>query len=64
MGCNRQTLLFIKKEIYINYGKFNTDYVVAADRELIFRLLQKEVSIGNVFAIVVVIKRWYYRATK
>jgi hypothetical protein len=43
--------IFIKKEIYDNHGKFNTDYIVAADRELIFRLLQKEVSIGKIKTI-------------
>ncbi len=31
---------FVKKEIYDNYGVFNTDFRIAADYELMLRFLQ------------------------
>ena len=32
---------FVKKEIYNKYGKFNTDYRIAADYELMLRFIEK-----------------------
>ena len=39
---------FIKREIYINHGMFDTTYQIAADRELLLRLMTENVKFAYV----------------
>lgn len=45
--------LYIKKEIYNNYGQFDTKYKISADYDLIVRFLKKKIKIEYIPEIIV-----------